>query len=526
MKATIRNFTQREILGGGDCSADREILSATIKQWWQKLGYCSIFAAVPAMLTSQVAKARSHEAKKPEASVAGQVARRLKLNMTYSNPPLLKRQSEFRLPHQRGSFNMLAMLGGNDDCPGRPIPGGNYPAVSPYVDTGDTTGANDTVTRVYYINYHYYNWDAFGPDHVYSFILTARGPNPKIEVTTTSSTYKPLIYVLQGGIPEGCPSATANHAFNDLLISDSRWGAGSTAIFEQGSVNFLPLNVPLYLFVDSAANDASGSGTYTLKMQDVTIGPAASPNPIDSAEFFVRQHYLDFLAREPEQSGIDAWLRVLRDCPAGDEQCLHQARLTTSASFFGSPEFRLKGYFVFRFYRTAFGRLPTYNEIAADMSGLSGPTPTEVYQRKATFTDAFVQRSEFVNNFSAHTNLGYVTTLLNRYGLTAVTAPDPAQPNGEAKVTLTSSELVSRLDGATLTRAQVLRIIADSDHVSDVEFKPAFVATQYYGYLRRTPESGGFQAWLNYLTAHPQDFREMVRGFVDSVEYRTRFGTP
>src|SRR5687768_16054785 len=126
MKARIRNLTQREILGGGDCSSDREILTATIKQWWQKLGYCSIFAAVPAMLTSQVAKARSHEAKKPEASVAGQVARRRKLNMACSNPPLLKRQSEFRLPHQKGSFNMLALLGGNDDCPGRPIPGRNY----------------------------------------------------------------------------------------------------------------------------------------------------------------------------------------------------------------------------------------------------------------------------------------------------------------------------------------------------------------------------------------------------------------
>jgi hypothetical protein len=49
---------------------------------------------------------------------------------------------------------------------------------------------------------------------------------------------------------------------------------------------------------------------------------------------------------------------------------------------------------------------------------------------------------------------------------------------------------------------------------------------QYYGYLRRTPEAAGYNTWLDYLNAHPEDFREMVRGFVDSTEYRSRFGQP
>jgi hypothetical protein len=31
-------------------------------------------------------------------------------------------------------------------------------------------------------------------------------------------------------------------------------------------------------------------------------------------------------------------------------------RLTVSAAFFGSPEFQLKGYFVYRFYKLAFNR--------------------------------------------------------------------------------------------------------------------------------------------------------------------------
>ena len=253
---------------------------------------------------------------------------------------------------------------------------------------------------------------------------------------------------------------------------------------------------------------------------------AACPNPIDCADFFVRQHYRDFLAREPEQSGLDAWLNVLNNCPAGDAVCLHEARLTTSAAFFGSPEFQLKGYFVFRFYKASFNRLPEYGEIAVDMQSITGQTPAEVYAHKAAFTDSFGQRPEFFNSFGALSNAHYVSLLLGRYGLTSVTTPDPAQPDGTAKVTLTDAELVSRLDAGMLTRAQVLRAVADSDEVFAAEFNQAFVAMQYYGYLRRTPEAGGYNAWLAYLTAHPNDFRTMVRGFVDSIEYRIRFGQP
>src|SRR5437867_5648883 len=147
MKSKTANLKRIDILGNGDRSSDQEILAAILKQWRQKLGYCSIFAVVPAMLVSQVQGARTDEAKKPEVSVAGRTTRLLeRLNKSCSNPALLKRQSKFLLPHQIGSFDMQAALGGNDDCPGRAIPGGSYTAAAPYIESGDTTGANDTVT--------------------------------------------------------------------------------------------------------------------------------------------------------------------------------------------------------------------------------------------------------------------------------------------------------------------------------------------------------------------------------------------
>ena len=252
-------------------------------------------------------------------------------------------------------------------------------------------------------------------------------------------------------------------------------------------------------------------------------GDTSTPNPIDDPQFFVRQHYLDFLNREPEPGGLNAWLSVLNNCHPGDSQCLHEARLTTSAGFFGSQEFQLKGYFIYRVYKLAFNRLPEFAEIAPDMQIVTGQTAAEVYARKSAFTNAFIKRQEFASLYAGLSNADFVATLLSRYGLESIDTPDPINPDGTLKLTLTRGDLINGLDATALTRAQVLRAIADSDQVFHLEFNRAFVAMQYYGYLRRTPEPAGYQSWLNYLNANPSDFREMIRGFVDSVEYRHRF---
>ena len=60
--------------------------------------------------------------------------------------------------------------------------------------------------------------------------------------------------------------------------------------------------------------------------------------------------------------------------------------------------------------------------------------------------------------------------------------------------------------------------------MSAAEFNNAFVAMQYYGYLRRKPEAAGYQAWLRVLQGG--DIRTMVNGFMNSTEYRLRFGSP
>jgi hypothetical protein len=272
---------------------------------------------------------------------------------------------------------------------------------------------------------------------------------------------------------------------------------------------------------------ASSGATVTIVDNDTGAGL----NPIFQTPFFVRQHYLDFLSREPDQTGFNAWVNVLTNCPSPltPTDC---DQIAVSSSFFGSVEFQLKGYFAYRFYKLAFNRLPTYAEIVNDMRAVTGATSAEVYQKKAAFTNAFVLRTEFANTYNGLSNAQYVATLMNRYSLQQIVTPDPADPDGANKVMLTTAELTNRLGAGTMTRAQVLRAIADSDEVFQLEYNRAFVAMQYYGYLRRTPELAGYNDNLNFLNSplRPGEtsnkrFREMVSAFMNSTEYRLRFGS-
>ncbi|HEX8129696.1 MAG TPA: Calx-beta domain-containing protein [Pyrinomonadaceae bacterium] len=247
-------------------------------------------------------------------------------------------------------------------------------------------------------------------------------------------------------------------------------------------------------------------------------------NPIDDTRVFVRQQYLDFLSREPESSGFQAWVGVLDKCSNVNDnpEC---DRLTVSSSFFLSAEFRLKGYFVHRFYMLSYGRMPRYDEIIPDMRSVSGASATEVFAKRAAFAEAWVARQAFKNLYDAKTNADFVGTLMDRHGLAQITTPDPAKPDGAAKVTLTRAGLTGGLNNQTLTRAQVVRAIVESDEVFAAQFNPAFVAMQYFGYLRRDPDPD-YNKWLTYLNEHPDGFRTMVNGFMNSVEYRLRFGQP
>ncbi|HEX8070329.1 MAG TPA: DUF4214 domain-containing protein, partial [Pyrinomonadaceae bacterium] len=264
----------------------------------------------------------------------------------------------------------------------------------------------------------------------------------------------------------------------------------------------------------------TSSATVTITDDDTA---QATTNPINRTPFFVRLQYLDFLAREPEAG--EPWTGVLNRCPdinTGPEVNTDCDRIAVSGAFFGSPEFQLKGTFVFLAHKAAFGSasnpnyVPAYVDFAADLRRVTGATPAEVFAKRLDFADDFVTRPAFVARYGGLSNAQYVDTLLANVNA-SLSSADPTTG-------VSRNSLVNDLNAGTKTRADVLRLIADSNEVKQKQFVFAFVATEYYGYLRRTPDAGGYQNWLTYLAAHPNDFRTMVNGFLNSTEYRLRFG--
>jgi hypothetical protein len=73
----------------------------------------------------------------------------------------------------------------------------------------------------------------------------------------------------------------------------------------------------------------------------------------------------------------------------------------------------------------------------------------------------------------------------------------------------------------TASRARVIRKVIEYQEYINAEFNPAFVLFQYYGYLRRDPDPGGYTFWLSKVQGN---FRAMVCAFITSAEYQLRFG--
>ena len=130
---------------------------------------------------------------------------------------------------------------------------------------------------------------------------------------------------------------------------------------------------------------------------------------------------------------------------------------------------------------------------------------------KQAFLNSWVQRPAFVSAYGALSDAAYVDTLISHTG-----------------VTFTSGErnaLVNSLANQTATRAQVLRQIAEDSRFKALKFNETFVMMEYFGYLRRDPDAGGFQFWLDKLNQFHGNFEQagMVKAFIVSGEYRDRF---
>jgi uncharacterized delta-60 repeat protein len=249
------------------------------------------------------------------------------------------------------------------------------------------------------------------------------------------------------------------------------------------------------------------------------IMTAANENPIDDPRIFVNVHYYDFLSREPDQGGLDYWTAQITQCGT-DQNCINSRRIGVSAAFFVELEFQQTGYVVYRMYRAAYGTLPAPAQTRANIlySQFTDDRPlivagAQLDASTKAFADQFVKRAQFKAAYpDSMTPTEFVNKLYDTAGLSPFTSERAAA--------------IQALTNNQKTRAQVLLDVIEIPAFKTREYNPSFVLMQYFGYLKRDPDQGGYDFWLNVLNNKvANNYRAMVCAFITSAEYQLRFGS-
>jgi hypothetical protein len=388
------------------------------------------------------------------------------------------------------------------------------------------------------------NGVTLGPGQHFLIQLGAGGPNgaplPSPDGTAAqdlTASGKVVLLKFASPLPAGaCPLADPN------ILDFVGYGAAANCFEGSGPTANLS-NTTAALRLNNGCTDTNNNagdfsaGTPNPRNRTSTATPCTGANPIDGTDFFVHQHYLDFLNREPDPDGFHFWTNDINMCGA-DAQCIEVKRINVSAAFFLSIEFQETGYLVYRFYKTGFGNLTNpagapvpikFSDFLTDTqqigNGITVGAPgweAALEANKVAYATAFVQRADFKTAFpDSFTADQFVTKLDTNAG--GVLSPTE-------KADLVAALAVNPTDVSK--RAATVRAVAEDSDLKQAELNKAFVLSQYFGYLRRNPNDApdvdfsGFQFWLNKLNQFNGDFiqAEMVKAFISSIEYRHRFG--
>jgi hypothetical protein len=350
----------------------------------------------------------------------------------------------------------------------------------------------------------------------------------------------------------------------DFTTSDGSASQRSDYITSTGTISFNPNEISktftilivddLYIEGNETVNislsnptgvtlGATSAATLTIIDNDTT---PASTNPLDNqdGQFFIRQHYFDFLNRVPDPAGFAFWTNQITNC-GSDQTCRRNQQIAASDAFFFELEYQQTAAFVFRLYRAAFGnnqpfpnpdatnpavspsqqlearKLPSYSVFSHDRARLIGSS--NLTQDQLALAASFVMRPEFVAVYPA--------TLAGPDLVDALIAN--IRSSDGVDLASQRSALISQYDLGGPGR--VLFSLASDDPQADpinrafidAEYNRVFAATEYFGYLRRDPDIGGYLFWVGQVNSAPlrstAKQHTMVCTFLRSSEYQQRF---
>ena len=307
----------------------------------------------------------------------------------------------------------------------------------------------------------------------------------------------------------------------NVFITNDRWKEDAIESFH------LRIDTPVNTAI---RGDITGSAADAASVVIRDDDSANGTNPVRGAtfdpEFFVRQHYRDFLGRDPDPEGLAHWIGQTTNCGAADPQV---CRNNVSAAFFVSIEFQQTGYLAYLTREAAFniGEFLSLRDFLTDVPKLSRGVVVgragwqeQLEANKQAFFREFVE-GPLRGNFD-HMTPAQVVDMLNANA-------------GGVLSQAERDQLVARLaaDNTAPTRASVLRAVVEDPDFVEKEKSRAFVLMEYFGYLRRKPNEWpertfdftGYNFWLSKLNSHGGDYikAEMVQAFITSAEYEERF---
>ncbi|MBV9926831.1 MAG: SBBP repeat-containing protein [Acidobacteria bacterium] len=376
---------------------------------------------------------------------------------------------------------------------------------------------------------------SFGEAGEYEAALAASaGGSALITVTRSDTTQAASVdYATQNGTASDRSDYTAS--FGTLRFAPGE--ATKTLIIPVTDDRFAESTETFSVTLSNPVGAALGSpstATVRVTSDDAADGPSPVKGDSFDADFFVRQHYADFLGREADADGLAFWKNEIAQCETRPEAerrgCREVKRINVSAAFFLSIEFQQTGYLVYLLHQAAFGTgehlaLPRFlsdvGEVRRGVVVGQGDWQAQLEANRQTFARLFVRRPEFAAAFPASMTPAQFVDKLN-----ANTGNSLTQAERDARV----AELAA--DDTAAGRAGVLLKVTDTAAFRSRESNRAFVLMEYFGYLRRAPSESpdadfaGYNFWLSKLNQFNGDFvmAEMVKAFLTSDEYGRRFG--
>ena len=326
------------------------------------------------------------------------------------------------------------------------------------------------------------------------------------------------------------PNAIGGHVYTPdgsplpgVVIQLSGASSARTVTDAAGNFRFTDLEIMGFytvtpLMTDYTFGPSSRSFSLTADRIDATFtatpNAVITANPLDAEMYFVRQQYLDFLGREPDQGGLIYWSNEISRCGT-DRACINSRRIGVSAAFFIEQEYQQTGSFVYRLYKGALGRRVPYDEFNFDRQKVIAGSSLD--QSKSALAYSFVQSWEFMQRYASATTAesfvnALILTMRNASGVDISSQRDA---------------LINRYNTGSNrneSRSLAVREAIDNESFKEAEYNPSFVLMEYFGYLKRDPEEDGYQFWLNVLdNKEPGNYRGMVCSFITSAEYQRRF---